>query len=480
MKRYLIRAVSLALMLTLVLSVPVVAKADSINLGMQVEKGTDTITVTIENSTENNGILAEQTPTLIIPCAFEEAYVTNAGRIVSSTLADGQISFTVDQGGTYTIISGAHVSHSGGTATCKDKAVCAICGESYGELDPANHAGETEVRNAKAVTCTVNGYTGDTYCVGCGTKLADGETITAQGHEMGGWTATEVAGEERRDCSNCDHYETRTAELPENVLKVEDEDLKNQSQVWIDGTACPVVKDGDKSYIQLPENAEIDAGSSMVAYEYKESSSADRHTQYPTGMQVWIMKEDEQGNLKPTYVPDLDNILGYCGTSIRITGKQGIRMITSIDQGKKNALIAAGLGDYKLLEYGTAVCWSDDLIGDKPMTLDQSYVKSNYAYKKNVADPVFKYVGREMQYTNVLVGFSMEECKKDIAMRPYMILEGPEGEQVTVYGGIVHRSIGYIAYRNRDAFAVGSDAYDYVWDIIHYVYGNKYDADYKG
>ena len=30
--------------------------------------------------------------------------------------------------------------HSGGTATCKDKAICEVCGESYGKLDPNNHA----------------------------------------------------------------------------------------------------------------------------------------------------------------------------------------------------------------------------------------------------------------------------------------------------------------------------------------------------
>ena len=32
--------------------------------------------------------------------------------------------------------------HTGGTATCKDKAVCDYCGESYNELDAANHTGE--------------------------------------------------------------------------------------------------------------------------------------------------------------------------------------------------------------------------------------------------------------------------------------------------------------------------------------------------
>ena len=78
------------------------------------------------------------------------------------------------------------------------------------------------------------------------------------------------------------------------------------------------------------------------------------------------------------------------------------------------------------------------------------------------------------------MGFTDEDCKEDIAMRPYIILEDADGETVTLYGGILYRSIGYIAYQNRNAFAVGSAAYDYVWGIIHYVYGDQYDADYKG
>ena len=103
MKKYLIRAVSLALMLVLVLCVPVVAHADNINLGVKVEKGTDTITVTVDNSTETNNILAAQKPTLTVPCSFGNAYVTYGGQRLPSTFADGQVSFTVAQGGTYTI-----------------------------------------------------------------------------------------------------------------------------------------------------------------------------------------------------------------------------------------------------------------------------------------------------------------------------------------------------------------------------------------
>ena len=65
-------------------------------------------------------------------------------------------------------------------------------------------------------------------------------------------------------------------------------------------------------------------------------------------------------------------------------------------------------------------------------------------------------------------------------MRPYIILEDTQGTQITIYGGMIYRSIGYIAYQNRNAFKPGSSSYTYVWGIIHHVYGDKYDAEYKG
>lgn len=40
----------------------------------------------------------------------------------------------------------------------------------------------TEVRNQKAATCETAGYTGDTYCKSCNTKLSTGKSIAAKGH----------------------------------------------------------------------------------------------------------------------------------------------------------------------------------------------------------------------------------------------------------------------------------------------------------
>lgn len=62
--------------------------------------------------------------------------------------------------------------HTGGTATCKDKAKCEVCGESYGELDANNH---TDLRHieAKAATKTSEGNIEYWYCEGCGKYYKD-------------------------------------------------------------------------------------------------------------------------------------------------------------------------------------------------------------------------------------------------------------------------------------------------------------------
>ena len=62
--------------------------------------------------------------------------------------------------------------HTGGKATCKDKAKCEVCGAEYGELDPKNH---TNLKHfpAKAATKTTEGNIEYWYCDGCGKYYSD-------------------------------------------------------------------------------------------------------------------------------------------------------------------------------------------------------------------------------------------------------------------------------------------------------------------
>ena len=61
---------------------------------------------------------------------------------------------------------------SGGTATCKDKAKCAVCGAEYGKLDAKNHADLKHIP-AKAATWVAEGNIEYWYCEGCGRYFSD-------------------------------------------------------------------------------------------------------------------------------------------------------------------------------------------------------------------------------------------------------------------------------------------------------------------
>lgn len=67
-------------------------------------------------------------------------------------------------------------AHSGGEATCTEKAVCELCGKEYGEPDPEAHK-NTEIIGAKDATDTEEGYTGDIVCRDCGETVEEGEVI---------------------------------------------------------------------------------------------------------------------------------------------------------------------------------------------------------------------------------------------------------------------------------------------------------------
>ena len=79
-------------------------------------------------------------------------------------------------------------NHIGGKETCRDKAVCEVCGKSYGKLDPKNH---TDLKHfpTKAATEDSEGNIEYWYCSGCnkyysdkdGTKeIAEADTVTAK------------------------------------------------------------------------------------------------------------------------------------------------------------------------------------------------------------------------------------------------------------------------------------------------------------
>ena len=268
---------------------------------------------------------------------------------------------------------------------------------------------------------------------------------------------------------------TATVTANSGYLDLTDEsDFDGQTDVSIDGDRYPIQEEGEKRYVTLPASCGL-----LTIYTYVSGDATASHTNYPTSMRVYrILREDTGATVE--HIPELDDLLIYNGCSIRVTGKQGIRMITGISKSNKAALTGSGLAGYTLVEYGTVVCWADGLPAGETLTLGKSCARSNFAYRRGVSDPVFAQSGAAMQYTNVLVGFGLDQCSRDLIMRPYITLRDAGGATVTLYGGSVQRSIGYIATQNRTVFPAGTPAYEYVWNIIHAVYGDAHDSDYQG
>ena len=104
--------------------------------------------------------------------------------------------------------------------TCiEDGSMLYICKEgddSYEEKIPATGHQNTELRNVKEATCVSEGYTGDTYCKDCGTKLSAGQVTAKKVHI---WDAGKItqeatcveAGAKTYTCTNCNT--TRTEEI---------------------------------------------------------------------------------------------------------------------------------------------------------------------------------------------------------------------------------------------------------------------------
>ncbi|MBQ7873531.1 MAG: leucine-rich repeat protein, partial [Oscillospiraceae bacterium] len=96
--------------------------------------------------------------------------------------------------------------------------ICDVCGEDL----CTEHKEETIP--AVAPTCTESGLTAGVKCSICGEILVEQTVISATGHSYGEWyeskapTCTEK-GEERRDCKNCEHYETREMEAKDHDYK---------------------------------------------------------------------------------------------------------------------------------------------------------------------------------------------------------------------------------------------------------------------
>ena len=276
--------------------------------------------------------------------------------------------------------------------------------------------------------------------------------------EPGEHTLTVIYGENNSGTGTV----TFTVEIPANYLDVTGKpEFDGKTTVTVDGKEYPIEEMNGTRYVNLPETGDL-----LTVYSFKDGTPTGSCTNYPIGMQVFRITRQE-GGAKAEEITEFANLLNYAGCSIRLTGTKGIRMITGIGEDARTALTGArGLGGYTLEEYGTVV-----MRGVGTPTLENSK-SHNFAYKKGKADPIFSRANGMIQYTNVLVGFSLEDCKDTLTLRPYIKLKDmTTGETVTLYGGCVSRSIGYIAKQNENTYKPGTAGYKYIHEIIDAVYG---------
>ena len=94
--------------------------------------------------------------------------------------------------------------HSGGEATCVNKAICSVCKVEYGDLAPDNHV-NTEIRGAVAATEEAEGYTGDKWCLDCNRMIEEG-TVVAKLDHTHIMTKTEAKAAACEEDGNIEYY----------------------------------------------------------------------------------------------------------------------------------------------------------------------------------------------------------------------------------------------------------------------------------
>ncbi len=225
-----------------------------------------------------------------------------------------------------------------GTATCKTQGDCTICGKPYilshdfsadnitvealktagtcqteaeyyyscavcnlvekddnhtfmGAKDSDNHTGGTEIRGAKDATCTEEGYTGDTYCIGCGEKISAGIAIKMSAHNLEkipakDATVTVTGNKEYWQCENCKKY--FADEKGTNEISLEDTVIQKLPPEIIKGKGQSVAE-GEKKALSFTSNA---AYSDFIRVELDGKTLDEKNYIVKEGSTVVTLKAD--------------------------------------------------------------------------------------------------------------------------------------------------------------------------------------------
>ena len=233
---------------------------------------------------------------------------------------------------------------------------------------------------------------------------------------------------------------------------------------------APAEIDGKPIVIDWDGEIWLEDKDSKFLVTYKFNEDADPHKEYPTAMYAWLLKWEGE-TCKAIRVPELDNFMTYKGTSIRINhSSDGIRFFTAVpvdtlNQAMKGTLLTGELEGYKLVEMGTLYKWAATGTELTVANGAKSYVYGGSAgsnYRQ------FSKEGNLSWFTGMLTELPGDAATlaKDILSRPYAVFENADGDQITLYGGSVQRSIYYVALQNKDTWARGNAYDNYIEKII--------------
>ena len=228
--------------------------------------------------------------------------------------------------------------------------------------------------------------------------------------------------------------------------------------IWFDGVAVDATASGGAYTAEAPNSGAKIA----TMYEYNAKGVA-------TGMYVWKLTFENHG-FRVEALPLLEDLLSYHGFAIRVKGYSGIRFKSGILPGTRATLLSsAGLGGFRLVEYGTVVMRASNLSSYPFVKGGQktSFGKAYWTDSSGAHDAIFETKDGRLRFTSVLTNIPAADYTTDYAFRAYILLE-KDGATYIVYGPPVSRSIYTVAKQVMAAgeFAQGTVQYAFVENII--------------
>ena len=307
--------------------------------------------------------------------------------------------------------------------TCKDN------DDSYEKVIPATGHQNTELRNVKSATCASEGYTGDTYCKDCNTKLSTGKTIAKKNHNWDAGKITTKAtctkkGIKTYTCSVCKgtktediaaighlHKETRNKKEATETTEGYTGDIycKDCNTLLEKGKTIPKLEetvDKDAPIIQaesvqgyagdevtIPVTIKQNSGIAGFSYDVNYDSSKLQLKKMTAGTVTKEGTFTTNGNVVNWYTTDNitanGTILNITFTILKDTADGKYPVSISLHDGKKNLVNEEGSyvkAAYKAGEVEVVSGILGDINGDKDITIADVVLLNRYVLGKASLD----------------------------------------------------------------------------------------------